>query len=239
MPHSCTSAADRASGQNALIASPPTQQIAPMSRQLNGTACTTLGATIGQELIGLDGLAVVGANQVGGDSDAQSAATARRLQRQHHRRHRPERARLHARTTAATPAATTPSPTGKTCWRWCTAARTTQRAGTADLQSPQPRAHQLQQHRAPRPRRQLGQLVLRRARVLNRAAPEPAPSCATPSGATTSRARRTPSSRSSVSSPFPPNTTGGRRQPDVPAQAGRRRDGEPVLQRGRRQDEQG
>ncbi len=64
------------SGQNALIASPPTQQIAPMSRQLNGTACTTLGATIGQELIGLDGLAVVGANQVGGDSDAQSATTA-------------------------------------------------------------------------------------------------------------------------------------------------------------------
>lgn len=61
-------------GQGAMSATPPTQQIAPMSRQLNGTACTTLGATIGQELIGLDGLAVVGANQVGGDSDDQSAS---------------------------------------------------------------------------------------------------------------------------------------------------------------------
>ena len=63
-------------GQAAMTAAPPTQQIAPMSRQLNGTACTTLGATIGQELIGLDGIAVVGANQTGGDSDGQSASTA-------------------------------------------------------------------------------------------------------------------------------------------------------------------
>ena len=63
-------------GQAAMTATPPTQQIAPMSRQLNGTACTTLGAAIGQELIGLDGIAVVGANQTGGDSDGQSASTA-------------------------------------------------------------------------------------------------------------------------------------------------------------------
>jgi ABC-type phosphate transport system substrate-binding protein len=63
-------------GQNAMTANPATQQIAPMSRQLNGAACTTLGATVGQELIGLDGLAIVGANQVGGDSDQQSAATS-------------------------------------------------------------------------------------------------------------------------------------------------------------------
>ncbi len=63
------------SGQAAMSATPPTQQIAPMSRALNGTACTALGATVGQELIGLDGLAVVGANQVGGDSDDQSAST--------------------------------------------------------------------------------------------------------------------------------------------------------------------
>jgi hypothetical protein len=53
----------------------PTQQIAPMSRQLNGTACTGLGTTIGQELIGLDGIAIVGANQTAGDSDGQSAQT--------------------------------------------------------------------------------------------------------------------------------------------------------------------
>jgi ABC-type phosphate transport system substrate-binding protein len=63
-------------GQAAMTASPPTQQIAPMSRQLNGTACTTLGATVGQELIGLDGLSMVGANQTQGDSDDQSASTA-------------------------------------------------------------------------------------------------------------------------------------------------------------------
>jgi ABC-type phosphate transport system substrate-binding protein len=62
-------------GQAAMVASPPTQQIAPMSRQLNGTACTTLGANIGQELIGLDGISIVGANQTGGDSDDQSAPT--------------------------------------------------------------------------------------------------------------------------------------------------------------------
>jgi len=62
-------------GQAAMTSSPATQQIAPMSRQLNGTACTNLGATVGQELIGLDGIAVVAANQTGGDSDGQSVAT--------------------------------------------------------------------------------------------------------------------------------------------------------------------
>jgi len=61
-------------GEAAMTASPPTQQIAPMSRQLAGGACTTLGSTIGEELIGLDGIAVLGANQVAGDSDDQSAS---------------------------------------------------------------------------------------------------------------------------------------------------------------------
>ena len=75
MPRSLYIGGGSGAGQNAMTANPPTQQIAPMSRQLNGTACTALGATIGQELIGLDGLAIVGANQVGGDSDQQSAAT--------------------------------------------------------------------------------------------------------------------------------------------------------------------
>ena len=59
-------------GQAAMTATTPTQQIAPMSRQLNGAACSTLGATVGQELIGLDGIAVVGANQLSKDSDEQS-----------------------------------------------------------------------------------------------------------------------------------------------------------------------
>ena len=63
------------SGGQAAMSGTPTQQIAPMSRQLNGAACTTLGSTIGQELIGLDGIAVVGANQTGGDSDGQSGVT--------------------------------------------------------------------------------------------------------------------------------------------------------------------
>jgi hypothetical protein len=63
-------------GQGAMTSTPPTQQIAPMSRQLNSTACTTLGATIGQELIGLDGIAIVAGNQPGGDSDEQTASTA-------------------------------------------------------------------------------------------------------------------------------------------------------------------
>src|SRR5262249_13238434 len=53
-------------GQAAMTSTPPTQQMAPMSRQLNGSACTTLGATTGQLLIGLDGIALVGANQTGG-----------------------------------------------------------------------------------------------------------------------------------------------------------------------------
>ena len=53
-------------GQSAMTATPPTQNIAPMSRQLNGTACT---ATANQLLIGLDGIAIVGANQVAGDSE--------------------------------------------------------------------------------------------------------------------------------------------------------------------------
>lgn len=62
-------------GQAALVSTPPLQQIAPMSRELNGTACTTLGATIGQELIALDGMAIVGANQTGGDSTVETAGT--------------------------------------------------------------------------------------------------------------------------------------------------------------------
>jgi ABC-type phosphate transport system substrate-binding protein len=62
-------------GQAAMTATTPTQQIAPMSRQLNGTACTTLGTTIGQELIGLDGISVVAANQVGADSQELGAPT--------------------------------------------------------------------------------------------------------------------------------------------------------------------
>jgi hypothetical protein len=62
-------------GQGTLTSSPPTQQIAPMSRELNGAACTTLGATIGQEMIGLDGLSIVAANQTGGDSQADTAGT--------------------------------------------------------------------------------------------------------------------------------------------------------------------
>lgn len=60
-------------GQGALTTS--AQQIAPMSRELNGSACTTLGATIGQELIGLDGLVLIAANQTGGDSQGDTQAT--------------------------------------------------------------------------------------------------------------------------------------------------------------------
>jgi ABC-type phosphate transport system substrate-binding protein len=64
-------------GQAAMLANPPTQRIAPMSRPLNGAvACpggsaTTQGvldARAEQLLIGLDGIAVVGANQNHGDS---------------------------------------------------------------------------------------------------------------------------------------------------------------------------
>ena len=50
-------------GQAAMVAG--TQQIAPMSRELNGTACT---ASASQLLVGLDGIAIVAANQLLGDS---------------------------------------------------------------------------------------------------------------------------------------------------------------------------
>jgi hypothetical protein len=50
-------------GQAAMVAG--TQQVAPMSRELNGTACT---ASASQLLIGLDGLAIVASNQLFGDS---------------------------------------------------------------------------------------------------------------------------------------------------------------------------
>jgi len=50
-------------GQAAMVAG--TQQIAPMSRELNNTACT---ASASQLLIGLDGIAIVAANQLIGDS---------------------------------------------------------------------------------------------------------------------------------------------------------------------------
>src|SRR5262245_27714523 len=54
----------------------PTQQIAPMLRQLNGTACSTLGGAIAQELIGVGALAILGATRTSGDGDGQSAATS-------------------------------------------------------------------------------------------------------------------------------------------------------------------
>lgn len=50
-------------GQAAMVAG--TQQLAPMSRELNGTACTSSAS---QLLIGLDGIAIVAANQFVGDS---------------------------------------------------------------------------------------------------------------------------------------------------------------------------
>jgi ABC-type phosphate transport system substrate-binding protein len=46
-------------GQGAMSGAGPTQHVAPMSRQLNGTACT---ANSRQLLIGLDGLAIVAKN---------------------------------------------------------------------------------------------------------------------------------------------------------------------------------
>lgn len=57
-------------GQAALVAG--TQQIAPMSRELNSTACT---ASASQLLIGLDGLAIVTSNQIFGDSVQQTSET--------------------------------------------------------------------------------------------------------------------------------------------------------------------
>jgi hypothetical protein len=48
-------------GQAALTAG--TQQIAPMARELNGTACTTLGSAPGQQLIGLNPIVITGANE--------------------------------------------------------------------------------------------------------------------------------------------------------------------------------
>lgn len=57
-------------GQAAMVAG--TQQIAPMSRELNGTACT---ASASQLLIGLDGIAIVTSNQIFGDSIQQTPET--------------------------------------------------------------------------------------------------------------------------------------------------------------------
>jgi hypothetical protein len=54
-------------GQAAMVAG--TQQIAPMSRELNSTACT---ATASQLLIGLDGISVLTSNQFFGDSISQT-----------------------------------------------------------------------------------------------------------------------------------------------------------------------
>jgi hypothetical protein len=60
------------SGQAAMTAATPTQQIAPMSRELNGTGCV---ATASELVIGLDGLSIVGANQTGGDSETTTAGS--------------------------------------------------------------------------------------------------------------------------------------------------------------------
>src|SRR5262245_54233172 len=60
--------------QAAMTSMPPTQQIAPMTRQLNGMGCAT-AAPASQELIGLEAVTVIGANQTGGDSNGQTAAT--------------------------------------------------------------------------------------------------------------------------------------------------------------------
>src|SRR5262245_15395697 len=51
------------SGQAAMQGAAPTQHVAPMSRQLNGTACT---ASSRQLLIGLDGLTVLARNATSG-----------------------------------------------------------------------------------------------------------------------------------------------------------------------------
>jgi hypothetical protein len=50
-------------GQAAMAAG--TQQLAPMSRELNGTGCV---ATANQLLIGLDGISMITSNQIFGDS---------------------------------------------------------------------------------------------------------------------------------------------------------------------------
>ena len=57
-------------GQAAMVAG--TQLVAPMSRELNGTACT---ASASQLLIGLDGISIVTSNQIFGDSIDQTVDT--------------------------------------------------------------------------------------------------------------------------------------------------------------------
>lgn len=52
-------------GQAAMVASPPTQHVAPMSRQMNNAASCTTNSR--QLVIGLDGIAVVAVNSTGGD----------------------------------------------------------------------------------------------------------------------------------------------------------------------------
>ena len=62
-------------GENAMKGATPTQQVAPMSRELNsGVAGDECIASATQLLIALDGLAVIGANQTDGDSDDQTAS---------------------------------------------------------------------------------------------------------------------------------------------------------------------
>ena len=51
-------------GQSAMTATTPTQHVAPMSRQLNGGACTTPAR---QLMIGLDGIVIVAKNPAHGD----------------------------------------------------------------------------------------------------------------------------------------------------------------------------
>lgn len=60
-------------GQAAMTAVPPTQDFAPMSRELNGTACS---ATAQELLIGLDGIAIVGSQLTAGDSTESTASLA-------------------------------------------------------------------------------------------------------------------------------------------------------------------
>lgn len=64
-------------GENAMKGAAPTQQVAPMSRELNsGVAGDECVASASQLMVALDGLAVVGANQTDGDSVDQTASTA-------------------------------------------------------------------------------------------------------------------------------------------------------------------
>lgn len=70
-------------GEAAMIAATPTQQVAPMSRELSGTTSPVVAcdASKGAQelLLGLDGIAIVGANQIaagGGDSLEKTPSTS-------------------------------------------------------------------------------------------------------------------------------------------------------------------